>query len=297
MTKKKSPVNIDNAELTGERRSPKKTRAAMRAAMKRAEEAAKAAADQRDEDADQRLSESDHDDEPPSPKPKKKKKKVTEDAEAAGAELSPELTAMLASLIRKSIGDEILPMIGAFKAEVADMLAGAEPSPPSAAAAVGAKVSPILAATAASAPSTALEFHTKIYKVVSMLASQASDSLATDPEKARFSLAALLAFAKVAVQAAENLGPQQGCGLNTMVKYISSMAMSCLEDPATAVYNKSAAEAMLATARSEAANRSPGKRKGNRQGNGNRPQAAADRDDKRRDDRRDDGRDRYPRRN
>ncbi|KXZ47173.1 hypothetical protein GPECTOR_37g179 [Gonium pectorale] len=82
-----------------------------------------------------------------------------------------------------------------------------------------------------------------------------------------------------------------------MVKYISSMAMSCLEDPATAVYNKSAAEAMLATSRSEAANRSPGKRKGNRQGNGNRPQAAADRDDKRRDDRRDDGRDRYPRRN
>ncbi|KXZ43129.1 hypothetical protein GPECTOR_101g30 [Gonium pectorale] len=218
MTKKKSPVNIDNAEFTA-----------------------------------------------PQPQPKKKKKKVTEDAEAAGAELSPELTAMLASLIRKSIGDEILPMIGAFKAEVADMLAGADPSPPSAAAAVGAKVSPILAATAASAPSTALEFHTKIYKV--------------------------------AVQAAENLGPQQGCGLNTMVKYISSMAMSCLEDPATAVYNKSAAEAMLATARSEAANRSPGKRKGNRQGNGNRPQAAADRDDKRRDDRRDDGRDRYPRRN
>ncbi|KXZ44818.1 hypothetical protein GPECTOR_62g933 [Gonium pectorale] len=123
---------------------------------------------------------------------------------------------MLASLIRKSIGDEILPMIGAFKAEVADMLAGAKPQPPPSAEAVDAKVSPILAATAASAPSTALEYHTKIYKVVRTLASQASDSFATDPEKARFSSTTLLAFAKVAVQAAENLGPQQGCGLNTM---------------------------------------------------------------------------------
>ncbi|KXZ44145.1 hypothetical protein GPECTOR_72g592 [Gonium pectorale] len=131
-------------------------------------------------------------------------------------------------------------MIGALKAEVANMLAGAEPPPPPSAAVVGAKLSPILATTDSLAPSTALEYHTKIYKVVSMLALQASNSFATDPEKARFSLAVLLTFAKVAVQAADNLGLQQGCSLNMMEIH---------QQHGDDVYNKSATEAMLATAR------------------------------------------------
>ncbi|KXZ44819.1 hypothetical protein GPECTOR_62g934 [Gonium pectorale] len=71
MTEKKSPsINTDNVEDTGEKGSQKKTRAA----MKRAAGAVKAAADQRDNEADQGQSDSDHDEETPSPKPKKKKK-------------------------------------------------------------------------------------------------------------------------------------------------------------------------------------------------------------------------------
>lgn len=104
----------------------------------------------------------------------------------------------------------------------------------------------------------------------------------------RSHLETMAAMSDILVQSADLLGPHPGCGLNAMLKYSLSTLHACIMDPASAVFNRSVAEATLAQARgSSGSGASPsGGSKKNRQpaanGGGNRERERSDGGDRKR---------------
>ena len=105
----------------------------------------------------------------------------------------------------------------------------------------------MVCAVAASHSSTALDGHLKIYRLMSFL----SDDIARAMELGQWSSAQRLmrsqrALARICVKAAEHLGPQPRAGLTGMTRYICSTTVACITSPSDAVFNKSAADGVLA---------------------------------------------------
>ncbi|GLC39128.1 hypothetical protein PLESTM_000842900 [Pleodorina starrii] len=150
------------------------------------------------------------------------------------------------------------------------------------------EIDPVLSAAVCMTPSTALEGHKQFYKTHKLLMKNVLQAIdACDMRKAVHYVKTALATATICLEAAENLGPRPGCGLNAMLKYANIRLMDCLLEPDAVAYSATAANAVYEAVRNESGRNGGGG--GNRRGGRSDRGRKRERDDSReRDYKRDD---------
>ena len=173
---------------------------------------------------------------------------------AAAPASDQDLEGMLKDIVARAVGsaledraDAVEEQLQELRATVASLRSSGGAAP-----AKSSDKEALIAAQASKSYTTAAAGHITIYNFLSLCAKEGQAAQqAGEHARAEKYLSILAAATSLSNQAAEHLARQPGYGLNAMVAYIQQSLSACLEDPATATFNKSVAETVVASVRTD----------------------------------------------